>query len=359
MTALFNKLVICSFAFVYVLVCGSPTKGDSDATLKAIIHAWKKRQQEATTFRFEWVEHVFQPKDRLPISAKEDMRYQRKCGAIVSGSRMTTHFEGLMWMTDRFVSVRDDSAFDGTNSKSLTVPAPEGTHPLGNINSIQRNENAGNNFCIAILLTYRAFHPDMGRFEEEKMQVTDESSFVGNTKCICVEQKKETYVARCWVDPRQDYIIVRYAMVFGGFPVYQCDTEYKMENEFGWVPQSWHGFLMNTNFNPPKLRFDITAQVTSFEINGPVEGQEFQLEFPPRTMVKDWINDQRIVVLDDGTIRVATRAENERGITYEELLHSKETTWGRGLLTAASIAGLGMVLGLLLLWLRNKRRQRA
>jgi hypothetical protein len=296
------------------------------------------------------------PKDQLPLPADEDVTFEKKSSVIVSGSRMTTCFEGPNWNKDRFVSELYRSVFDGRNSKSFHAPASEDLHPTGNINSIRMNQDADSNFCIPIQLAFRAFDPILGRYEEHKMQVIDEKSHIGNRECICVEEKKPAYVARCWVDPGRDYNVVRYAMVFDGFPDYQCDIEYTLHDNFGWIPQSWHNVLHNTNSQSVKLSYDRRASVTSFEINGLVEDQEFQLEFPPRTEVKDWINDQRFVVLDDGTKRFATQEENQRGITYEELLHPKHNTT---LLAVAGIAAVGMVLGLLLLWARKKRRKPA
>jgi hypothetical protein len=359
MAVWFQQCLLFFLALGLVFGYGSPAKADKDAELKAIIRAWKKRQQETTSFRFEWIEKIFTPKEQLPVPAKEDAMYQKKAGVIVSGSRMATFSEGPMWVQDRFVPTLDRAAFDGTSSKSLHVQVPEQVHPIGNINSIQRNENAGSNVCIAILLAYRAFHPEMGRFEENKMQVADEKSILRNKKCICVEQNKGTYTARCWVDPSRDFVIIRYAMVFDGFPDFQCDVEYKLDNQLGWIPETWHDVLMSTNSKPVRLWTDRTVHVTTCMINGPVEDQEFQLEFPPGTDGMDWINNQKFIVLNDGSKRVITNAEIKRGITYEELLQSEGKTWRRNLVTAVGIAGLGMALGLLVLWARKRRREPA
>jgi hypothetical protein len=272
---------------------------------------------------------------------------------------MTTYSEGPYWNADRFVPELYRSTFDGSISKSFNVQVPDAVHPRGNINTIRLNQDADSNFCVAIQLAFRAFHPDMGRFEEDKMQVIDEKSYIRGRECIIIEQRKPAYVARCWVDPSRDYAIVRYAMVFDGFPAYQCDVEYKKDNVFGWIPESWHNVLMNTNVKPARLSDDRVVQVKSFVINGPVEDREFQLDFPPRTEVKDWIKDQWFIVLDDGSKRVETPEEIWRGVSYEELLHSKETSRYTYALVVIIIAGLGIALGLLLIRIRKKSRKPA
>jgi hypothetical protein len=355
MATISPKCLVYFVAVVIALGSSSPASADEEATRKAVIRAWKKKEQETSSFRFEWTNKVIDSKENLPVPAKEDVVFQGKSSIIVSGSRMSTSFDGPSWVQDRFLPQLHRNAFDGNSSKSLRVFVPsERKHPIGDINSTRINPDANSNFCIPIQLAFRAFHPVMGRFDENKLQVINEKCFISDKECIQIDQKKPNYVARCWVDPKRDYAIVRYAMVFDGFPTFQCDVEYKRGPKFGWVPESWHSVLINRHSKTISLDEDHHAQVTNFEINGPVEDYEFQLEFPPGTVGMDWINDQRFVVLGDGTIRVATRAEDERGMTYDELLHSETKTWGRNLLTAASIAILGMILGLLLLKVRRK-----
>lgn len=145
-------------------------------------------------------------------------------------------------------------------------------------------------------------------FEEEKYAVLNTNSKIDGRKCIVLEYPATINLrSRCWVDPEQDFLVLRNLLLRGDNIMEQVDIEYKQqEAKTGWIPDRWTVILKShyEDFPGRPLVFQFAScQLTQLSLNPALEDNLFQLGFQPGTYVFDAIKKDKTVILPDNTTR--------------------------------------------------------
>ena len=137
---------------------------------------------------------------------------------------------------------------------------------------------------------------------------------------LCVEKGRRTDTL--WCDPDKDYHAVRIetrresraTSLLG-----RCDISYERYGQTEQLaPVKWRSTWRNDNGTILRER---KGEVTRYEIGMAIPADEFQISrFPVGTFVKDFVNGEQYIVLEDDLVRIVTEEEQRAGLTYEELL---------------------------------------
>jgi len=200
---------------------------------------------------------------------------------------------------------------------------------------------------LPLLMTYRPFHPTMGRFKQgvflREFTIVPEKGIVNGRPCILLREKDSQHgpkleIASLWLDPSREYVIMRYSLAVRNKIVLQFDFERYVDQDGEWVPTGWKQVAMRQNGS---LFYSETCKAHEHLTNVSINKGEFGLDFPLGT----WVIDRRsssspgaateYIIRDDGKHRPIT--DSDRGATYEQLLTTEpgmalraSRTWGTG-----------------------------
>lgn len=105
-----------------------------------------------------------------------------------------------------------------------------------------------------------------------------EIELVEGVECLRIEAEHRTL----WLNPARDYVVVRWASYrSSGALMHQCDITYSSDDEYGWVPKTWHH--MRLAADGVTAEEETRATVTRYEIGVPLKQSDFTISVPP-----DW-----------------------------------------------------------------------
>jgi hypothetical protein len=260
-------------------------------TLDTIFQAWKERRERTRSFAFEW-EQTFRLRGSL---LNDDLN--ASMSPSTEGDEMATlalRFE-LYVDGERFdyrligndALGRNRTAFDGAVTKSLTQSA-QGA-PGGKV-----APGAGEHLRVDIdprplLLAYRAWPPENVGIRREQFTLSDRRGTVDGRECLIMEHvTQNSRVARYWVDPGRDYLIVRVEGVGEGKGGFREDFEHSFDPEHGWVPSGWTMTWVDAD---GALKMSKRSRVTKWSLNEPVAPERFDFSFPSGTFVTDEVRN--------------------------------------------------------------------
>jgi hypothetical protein len=122
------------------------------------------------------------------------------------------------------------------------------------------------------------------------------------------------------LDPERDFVVMNLARQGTGDDISRVTFEEYEESNGAWVPKRWN----NTFFGVGGVVSTANVSLVSdFELNVPIEPQEFKLEFPRGTWVTEEENSAGYIVKDGGKRRQITGDELVSGATYEDFANSE------------------------------------
>jgi hypothetical protein len=174
---------------------------------------------------------------------------------------------------------------------------------------------------MPVFAAVRPFHPAFslfGRFTTRFRVVAGEQTVDGR-RCMILRDYpvgSAQLAVVVYLDPERDFCIIRLSSELKGKE--QSRTAF---NEYRQVDGQWIPIRWTTAF-PGSTTTESTA--VEFALNGHVEPDELQLEFPYGT----WLNDgpDRFIVKEGGSRRVITA--RDRGHSYDELLRTEAGAFG-------------------------------
>jgi hypothetical protein len=198
-------------------------------------------------------------------------------------------------------------------------------HPVGNINQgkvsdVPRVNNARPLFQILRSLS-------VGFFVPQNYVMANESGFIDGRPCQILQTQPTNIRWSLWVDPSRSFSLVRYSLSSEGKILLTTDLTYTQSSEHGWVAVGWK--IVETD-RSGSLKRSTNATVTHWEINTPIPPNEFDLDFPPGTLVRDftttteWGSTSQYIAREGGKKRIVS--QGDRGATYEQLLASETGT---------------------------------
>jgi hypothetical protein len=158
---------------------------------------------------------------------------------------------------------------------------------------------------------------------QKPVRVTEASAatVVDSHACVLLEipdgDSGRAFKTYC-LDPDAEYSILKFALLGDGKVLSQIDSHYERTKEGCWIPTTWTAKAFSGNRSP-----DIVVRVvaTHYEINPTFPEGEFQIAFPPGTVVDDARRNDAFLVKADGSKRMITG--NEVFATYEEIVKTE------------------------------------
>jgi len=208
-------------------------------------------------------------------------------------------------------------------------------------------------------MTYRLLHPCLAAvFHPDEYEVRPERGVVNERSCLIMTnqvkgrgQERSSY----WIDASRDFSILRYIGSVDGHVRVQLDVEYSQSGQTDWVPSNW---ILVRTASDGSLKESSVSKVVRFDINPSIDSEQFRLDFPPGTRVRDETSTSTpdYIMKDAGNKRVI-RPE-EIGSTYDELAATDPDRGNYQGMRVIRWVLMGIVLcGLLLFVMRKKWRQ--
>jgi hypothetical protein len=175
--------------------------------------------------------------------------------------------------------------------------------------------------------------PVLSGLRLDNYQATDRTTEIDGHSCVLLRKVAgNEYLNELWVDPARDYLIVRMNTVEGSFVRERIDIKYQRDPEHSYYPAEWREVSMNS---PERLCESGESKVSEHSFTPHLEPSDFQLEFPPHTLVIDKRGSQyaRYLVLPDGNKRIVLDEESRAFIPRKTLM---ETEPGEALRPRAS-----------------------
>jgi hypothetical protein len=279
---------------------------------------------------------------------------------LVDGDKLLVSTDGPSWIDDHsaFFPRHEVSVFDGVQTKTLYDKVSAEIHAIGYVYKLGVNPETRVNGLLPFIFTYRALDPHVTRFDKNCRLVSD-ANRVQDRICVLLEQPMlaDTKLL-CWADRDRDFVIVRCTIETLGKTAFQMDFTYNRDQNGEWVPQAWKAAVVNDETQ--KLLMGTQSVVTEYGIKEAVSPGDFTVSFPAGTYVQDYESGVDYIVRANGTKRIITSEENERGATYEELMAGEPGfSWSQILgWIFAGVAALAAVI-VISLWLRRRAQGKA
>jgi len=343
----------------------------SGVTLEQILDAWKARQARVRSAQFVWTTRKTLPRgrfsrDRDPRFEKsssvdsgpsppEDTEFTVPMELSFDGDKMRVSYTNKVWSEEEraFFDQTFISTFNGKVSKSF-VPRTK-RWPQGVIRPEEHNLEATNLYAQPVLMMYRATHPTMGMFLPKSWVLSQQTPVFNGRQCVVLEEMGESSSVQraLWVDPQREFCIVRYLLTQRRNLEVKLDIEYSQTAQREWVPTRWELVWMRSDGT---LRESGLNEVDKSEINIAIPPAQFDVQFPPGTLVNDLKSKpkENYIVLEGGRKRPIL--PNEASAPYELLINSEP---GMALARPASswfsawwpfVVGGGVVVLIMIAW---------
>jgi len=311
-------------------------------SMEQVRRAWQARQDRVRTARIAWTEKRFvaarskwpRRDGKAPGRLKDgewlperDLTFESTGEIALSGKMLRYVHEGAYWHDSfgELLQKKYVATFDAETAQSHfthTPPRVHGLRPLGFIDPDPRHPNTRYYMLKPVLMTFRACDPDTGGVDPAKYAVSAKTAFIDQALCVGVTWTgKRRDQTTFWVDPQRDFLVLRIAILDGSaHPVATTDISYQRDALHGWVPSGWK-WVYHGGFS--SVREQAAAKVTRCEINVDIPRSEFQIDYPPGTLVRNLKTKEDYIVRPDYGKRPITKAEIARGATYEEYLSTE------------------------------------
>ncbi len=321
------------FGFTWLNIAYGASFVPASPTVQDIVDAWRVRQARVRTMRLEWSDsRTTAAYTQLGNSEEGEMLFppadviHEVCVAMsIDGGMLRYSVRGPRWSPDQgeFLPKRYLNVFDGEVSKTFFGYAAEKEDrffPRGFVNNKEeRVFDSGNPHLVAVVLTYRPLHPDLGKFDPAGYRISLKRGVTAGRDCLILQPsgsavRSESY----WIDPQRDYVVLRVVRAVKKRPVMQFDVSYTEDALHRWVPSEWEYVALD--YGSGRMLCQSVAKVIKYEINCNIPRSEFRFEFPPGTRVTNRNTGEYYIVRQGGRKRMITMEEVRGEATYEEMV---------------------------------------
>ena len=193
---------------------------------------------------------------------------------------------------------------DGTNRKSFSSPGLL-EYPCQVISKDQPNLSPGTDWRTKpLMLVYRPLGKEEGVFDPSLLSFDKKTAIVEKTTVLVIEyhqliipSKNIERICYIWVDPKRDYLPVRYSEERSGIEHCVINIMYTRDDKEGWVPESWNSTMKDVD---GRIELSDSASIRKFAINQPIPESEFNPILPAGTIISNNITEENFLVLPDG-----------------------------------------------------------
>jgi len=317
--------------------CAGGGETHGNALFSTVIKEWRRREDCTRSFRFVWKARHFRgagyqalPQDGEQPARTGDTRVSLTMNQAESGCQAKFETERDFWRASdkRFARGSTIVAFDGSRRWSLAIEGAD-TFPRGAVGGSSNEDGSvilKNVWFLPLRLMYCPLHKGFGVLDPDQLVLASDSDVVDGRDCLVVSQSdSKGRILKVWVDPNREYVPIQYTKVDRGIPRRHIMIDYVKDPEAIWVPSSWKVDELNLK---GKIMESLAAQVVERQINARFTVQDFQVEFPVGTYVRDYEADTTYILREGGERRPVLPGEFT-GENYEELLHSDPPSSGR------------------------------
>ncbi len=362
---------ILGMAASLVAVAGFAANGLAQGTftMKDVLKAWELRQNRVQSARFHFEEDRFVTKgskgtlavitpnsnDPLP---KEDLSCHVRQIVTLDGPKIRYSSEGQVTWDIKGNPFEQSSVmtFDGEKVKSYT---PRGT--LGTPGGLILPGAPQHTQLISLLplfLAYRATYPGLQQpLTISEFEKTKEVAAIDGRNCVALRLYARPPARgenTLWVDAERDFLPRRYTSSLNGKVHLQLDINYEADADNGWVPSAWRFVYYSSGGG---LAESGDTKVGKYEINIPVDPGEFDVTFPPGTIVNEGKEEGIVKYIVREGVEKRLITEADRGKSYEDVLNEDSNRIGLWK-TATGFFAVGLIIALVILWRRKLSRSR-
>jgi hypothetical protein len=269
-------------------------------SMDAIVAAWTKRQEKAKSVKFTWHEEQ--------VGSKGE-KTEGTHTALIDGGRFAYVADNDPYPPDVASLLIKSELGNAGNKESRRQPAPgtdvsparrafDGTttrtyrsinHPeLTGIGSTRRGfhiDEAQGPALEPVLLMFRPFDANLGRFKAADYVVSPMSGKIGDVSCVIIESSEAVGGIRTfyWLDPARDYIVLRKQQTQNGRDHERMDISYRNDPAAGWIPDGCHESSISEVGRSCR---SANSRITAFSVNQPIPAAEFLVDFPKGTKVR-------------------------------------------------------------------------
>jgi hypothetical protein len=302
---------------------GSDTE---ESEKRAVVDAWKERQDHVRSFEFTWSGKELVPSMRAahdaqksngPLLTPFDLRY-----SLVSDQRNRIRFEsfGTEWDGERSVYAPTHAirTFDG---RVLRIVSPDSSNgagfPVVSVLNADATKAARNVWFLPFQLAYRAFDADIGVFQPTTIQIAEQRAVVAGDECSIVTQSKPgDVVESVWVDRSKGFMPVRYEKNIRGVLRRQITILIAPDPIAGWAPISWKIVVMS---DAQRLLTSTWGDVVTHRLNNDVPDSVFEAPVPANAWVNDGVAKETYITRPNGEKRPVVDGEFD-GKNFDYLL---------------------------------------
>jgi len=342
------------------LFCGGNAMGQAPMPAKidfnVIKKAWRERQEKYPAARLTYTIEYKNAKLQYFRTSDEDedvqidpataaklageyIEFREEIRLSIDGCRIRYQqsglrpgFQGQMHFENRY------SASNGVTSKLLRDKNDEFRHPIG---AIREDSKCDAEWCVGftpIVWTFGALDHILPRPTPDAIR-QESAAGLDSVPHVVLETRMNDQTLFYWLDPAKDYSLVRFILASPEAIGLQQDCIYERSDEGCWVPVEWTTTRFDIKGIPTSINH---ARVSEYKINPTFAKDEFDITFPPGTVVSDSrprVKPQRnpherartadYLVKEDGSEQVIT--PDERQASYEQILktESGEATTGQ------------------------------
>lgn len=335
------KLSTCMIAAVFFFPYIDVFKTAHADTLTDVYAAWTRRQERTKSVRIEWAEVRTTTRgskgqtEAGELLPPKDTTHEIRLALSIDGNKVQHSWDGPSWQDalNRFVAKSYVRATDTEVNKALYTKHSDGRsdeeYPVGFVHGGTGNDTVRGNYHVELpIYFHRAMDSEMGCVGKLLMGMSPSDSpkiaspgVINGRTCTIIEQRFGNFSRVIWVDPGREYAILRYSVMRRDVPSYQIDGKYIEHDQGGWAPSGW---IINSWRDGPDgsrvLRLHAEARVTKYEVNPEFAADEFRLEFPVGTIVRDDRVDEDHLVRENGEQRKILRSERRCGAAYEDFV---------------------------------------
>jgi hypothetical protein len=303
--------------------------GQPSLSLDDVLSAWQRRAANVRSARFAWREtrtvtkgaylnpdmpeqinpkRVYDPPEDRTVTTLHEMAFDRD--RIV-----------YRWWNAEEPDERTENALDhGTHVRfSGTAARTNDAYPNASIRPDDKFDDRDAGQVSGVLWPYRLLDPAMGKINPEALKLTSRTGVIDGHNCVIVERTFSTpdRVEEYWVAPEMDFLLLRYRTANRGMTRIAIDFSYRRDAVLGWIPDEWRG----TFAKEQGVVYSHTSKVTDAEVNSALPASDFEVVFPPGTLVADLFSGESFLMRENGEKRYLTAAE--AAATYEQLASSE------------------------------------
>jgi hypothetical protein len=347
-------------------------EGADEPSLSKLLASWTQRQSHVRSLVVRWTENHVDFKNSISRSKSanpadwvpaDDSQYTGEYELTLSNDLSIYKYDGRrMQVRDRpekssYVPFKSFETFDGREGRSLRTVTIDDEIPVGVIQRENANPDARNAGHAPLAWFCRPAILEMGGFATDQLDLMATRLDHDGTECMVLFDESFSAHTQVWVAPSLDYNVVGVSVKAGNASdksTWEIWVSYDRNAEGLIVPKSW---VFDASTSEGDRLWHIESNIHELLLNVPIDEQQFQLTFPPKTLVHDLKQGTKYLVDPAGSPRPLSPMAVGR--TYDQLVSGSaeipanpRSTYSTVLITLNIVA-----IAIIALWLLYLRRR--